>query len=413
MILTNGVECTNGTAFDLVPDGPFTNDMRNMEANENIECVFNNDRILPQESDISVNNFVDNQTRKLKCWSTNADSLCNKIDELKATVSSNSPDVITVTEICPKNIRDVNIIATAIQIPGYDLFTNNMKKTGIAIYVIKDLHANMEEGLEDELVEENLWVSVELCGRDKLLIGCIYRSPNSTEENNDFCTRIREDQNPSLIDLVLVNEDDMVHNVASEPPLGLSDHVLVAFDFMCYYGLEDIEKARYVRGDYETMEEQIKGVNWEEVLYGKDVNGIWEVMCDKITDAVERNVPKMKTNMSKKSKPIWMTYKAQKAVKAKYNSWKKYTRSKQHYDFEDFKRKRNQATREVRRARMMFERKLARNLKTDVKTFWRYVNNGMKVRVPVGDLEREDGTVATTDTEKAEVLNQFFTSVLP
>ena len=44
----------------------------------------------------------------------------------------------------------------------------------------------MEEWLEDTLVEENLWVSVELCGRDKLLIGCIYRSPNSTEENNDM-----------------------------------------------------------------------------------------------------------------------------------------------------------------------------------------------------------------------------------
>ena len=41
---------------------------------------------------------------------------------------------------------------------------------------------------------------------------------------------------------------------------------------------------------------------------------------------------------------------------------------------------------------MTFEKKLARNLKT-VTTFWRYVNNGM----PVGDLEREDGTVATTD----------------
>ena len=60
---------------------------------------------------------------------------------------------------------------------------------------------------------------------------------------------------------------------------------------------------------------------------------------------------------------------------------------------------------------MMFARKLARNFMTDVKTFWRYVTNGMKVRVPVGDLEREDGTVATTYTEKAEVLNQFFTSV--
>ena len=125
----------------------------------------------------------------------------------------------------------------------------------------------------------------------------------------------------------------------------------------------------------------MKAVNWEEELYGKDVNGIWEVIRDEITDAVERNVPKMKTNMSKKSKPILMTYKAQKAVKAKYHSWKTYTRSKQHYDFEDFKRKRNQATREVRRARMTFEKKLARNLKTDVKTFWRYANNGMKVRL--------------------------------
>ena len=111
----------------------------------------------------------------------------------------------------------------------------------------------------------------------------------------------------------------------------------------------------------------MKGVNWENELYGKDVNGIWEVICDKITDAVERSV--LKTNMPTKSKPIRMTYKAQNAVKAKYNSWKTYTRSKQHYDFEDFKRKRNQATREVRRARMTFEKTLARNLKTDVKTF--------------------------------------------
>ena len=60
---------------------------------------------------------------------------------------------------------------------------------------------------------------------------------------------------------------------------------------------------------------------------------------------------------------------------------------------------------------MTFEKKLARNLKTDVKTFWRYVNNGMKVRIPVGDLEREDGTVATAGMEKADVLNQLFTSV--
>ena len=60
---------------------------------------------------------------------------------------------------------------------------------------------------------------------------------------------------------------------------------------------------------------------------------------------------------------------------------------------------------------MTFEKKLAKHLKIAVKTSWRHGNNGVKVRVPVGELEREDGTFATTDTHKAELLNQLFTSV--
>ncbi len=64
----------------------------------------------------------------------------------------------------------------------------------------------------------------------------------------------------------------------------------------------------------------------------------------KIADTVERNVSKTNSKMSKKSKPTWMVYEAMKAVKAKHDSWKRCTRSKQHYDFDDFKRKRNHAT---------------------------------------------------------------------
>ena len=43
--------------------------------------------------------------------------------------------------------------------------------------MIKALHANMEGGIDDELMDENMWVCVELCGRDLLLIGCIYQEP--------------------------------------------------------------------------------------------------------------------------------------------------------------------------------------------------------------------------------------------
>ena len=33
--------------------------------------------------------------------------------------------------------------------------------------------------------EEGVWCEVSLNENDKLLIGCVYRSPNSTEENNE------------------------------------------------------------------------------------------------------------------------------------------------------------------------------------------------------------------------------------
>ena len=59
----------------------------------------------------------------------------------------------------------------------------------------------------------------------------------------DVYTRLREGQNPLLLDLVLVNEDYMVDNVASEPPFWLTNHVVVAFVCMCYCAPEDVERS--------------------------------------------------------------------------------------------------------------------------------------------------------------------------
>ena len=45
-------------------------------------------------------------------------------------------------------------------------------------------------------------------------------------------------------------------------------------------------------------------------------------------------------------------------------------------------------------------------MKSDPKSFWRYTNQGMKVRVAVGDLEGQEGTQATTDQDKADCLKE-------
>ena len=47
-------------------------------------------------------------------------------------------------------------------------------------------------------------------------------------------TRFRGTTNPSILDLVLTNEELMVETINYGPPLGSSDHVCLDFDFICY-----------------------------------------------------------------------------------------------------------------------------------------------------------------------------------
>jgi hypothetical protein len=57
---------------------------------------------------------------------------------------------------------------------------------------------------------------------------------------------------------------------------------------------------------------------------------------------------------------------------------------------------------------MSFERKIALESKSKVKSFWNYINGKLKTR---SGIERSDGTIASSEADKVEVLNKFFISV--
>ena len=60
---------------------------------------------------------------------------------------------------------------------------------------------------------------------------------------------------------------------------------------------------------------------------------------------------------------------------------------------------------------MSFERKIALESKSKVKSFWNYINSKLKTRSGIGTLERSDGTLASSEADKVEVPNKFFASV--
>ena len=70
---------------------------------------------------------------------------------------------------------------------------------------------------------------------------------------------------------------------------------------------------------------------------------------------------------------------------------------------------------EIRKLQIEEQRQVASHCKDNSKLFWKFINNKRKVYEHIGDLDTEDsdGNVLTacTDSEKAEVLGNFFKSV--
>ena len=101
--------------------------------------------------------------------------------ELTHYVQSNSPDVIALTEILPKNsLFDATPEIYALE--GYSMFSSNLKQgKGVLLYIKESLATSSVQMPFD--FQECIWCNMALNMTDKLMIGCIYRSPHCTAAN--------------------------------------------------------------------------------------------------------------------------------------------------------------------------------------------------------------------------------------
>ena len=344
----------------------------------------------------------DNPDLKLKCVYTNADSTINKRRELEARIEESQPDIIAITEVLPK-IHGDQIQKAELELDGYDCFTNTNPSRGVCLYTKKWLKATKNDDLTEHNFRESVWYEVKLKNNDNLLVGCVYRSPNGTSVNNDellnlvnmacerkpthllvvelgdvnyseidwdawsssagemhgsskfvsclqdnflsqlvsIYTRYREGQCPSLLDLVIVNEEQMVSNIVGSSALGKSDHIVLNFDLNCYAEDKEDKPARHIfaKGDYEGLRSDLSKVNWSK-LDNLDTNAAWSAFADEIHERMEKHILKTKprsTADKKRRKPLWMTGEVLRKVKKKYNTWKRYTATKHYGDYQGWR----------------------------------------------------------------------------
>lgn len=444
----------------------------------------NNSTSQPSTTVHIVNNvntvFID----KLKCAYTNADSLPNKMLELKSIVQIEHPQLIAITEVKPKNFKEISL--AEFHIKGYELHPVNLENKigrGVLIYVHESIKVNDIDLIGDYV--ESCWIELNLVKHDKLLIGCIYRSDSGSQENNEMLlelfrhsmslnyshyliigdfnfnkiswdnwytsrsessneykfiecirdcflyqhvtrpTRYRADDEPSIIDLIFTNEENMVSDLKYYSPLGRSDHSVLIFDYNCYLEVKHKPRMQYFydRGDYEAMKSDLD-INWTELFANctDDVETQWNLLKTKLSASQEIRIP----HKMQDQKPRWkergdvpLDAKALKAIHEKHRAWERAYKSRNEISKQKYNRQRNKVRSLTRHLHKDFEKGIAKDAKRNPKRFWQYVKSKTKTKSSVAQLQIPTDPDSNTgkpvltenDKQKAEVLSAFFSTV--
>ena len=249
------------------------------------------------------------------------------------------------------------------------------KGRGIVILAHESIsHLTSEISLKTDFEELSI-IEVRLSGKSNLMFGCFYRSPTSTfvsDKNNDDLnnllrsiskdkkyshkcfvgdfnynsinwvnwssphnedskeekfldalrdsylfqhirnpTRSRGNDVPSIIDLLLTNEENQVFNLEHLSPIGKSDHCIISFMFQYSIDLKTpTYRFKYELGDFAAMRESLRNNNNFKNLAittnQTQVNDLWKEFKDTVLHNRNMFVPhkKISNSLWKESMPF-------------------------------------------------------------------------------------------------------------
>ncbi|GAB0210021.1 mitochondrial enolase superfamily member 1 [Grus japonensis] len=397
---------------------------------------------------------------QLKCLYANARSMGNKQEELEMCVCLQGYDLIYITETWWDGSYDWSA-----GMEGYRLFRKDRQGRrggGVALYVNDHLECmELHLGMEEELTE-SLWVRIKgRAGAGDIIVGVSYRPPdqgdradeafyrqigaascsqalvlmgdfnhpdicwrdNTAERkqsrkflecvNDNFLLQVVEEptRRGAMLDLVLTNKEGLVGGVKLKGSLGCSDHEMVEFRILraARRAHSKLTTLDFRRADFGLFRDLLGRIPWGKALEGRGAQDSWLIFKGHLLQAQERCIPTKRKSSKTTKRPPWMNKEVLGKVKQKkegYRGWKQ-----GQVAWEEYRETVRAARAQVRKAKALTEISLARDVKDNKKSFYRYVSDKRRTRENVGPLWNEMSELVTQDMEKAEVLNDFFASV--
>lgn len=372
----------------------------------------------------------------LLCLYMNARNLVNKFDQFEAYVCELNPDVIGVTETWATPL----IADSELALAGYDMFRQdrpvNREGGGVLLYVRSSLHA-----VQCELsvrFPEQTWCYILDANKRKCYLGICYRTPTFniygshnhdlmrelitelrstkkhfvlmgdfnyrfktwppsntdneiTREATEFYDCLEENfltqsvegctRKDAILDLVIADEPDVVHDVIDVGTFPGSDHQALTWKIQVKTTRDSIyrEIFDYRKADMKAIKSELQSVVWDELFSGLSTEQCWLAFKQQIEGLQWKYIP-VKGRLNKSKKPIWMTNKALRAVRQRRRVYRKYKDT----SHPAYTKAAKSAHKLIDQAKRNFEEQLARKIKDDRKSFFAYARSKSKSNVRLG-----------------------------
>lgn len=398
----------------------------------------------------------------------NAQSIVNKINELKAQVLDIKPDLIAIVETWTHN----DIDSAYLNIDSYTIVdrfdrndTTKGRGGGVLLYSRIPNVSSKVTKVHEQFLHVNISTSKHV---PDIQLHIVYRSPNSNEATNknlvkyitdlpensivvgdfnypsidwsnlcstggdpamfleacndkflnqlvNFPTHFTPQKDGSVtatcIDLVLTDKSELVASVYPNGQLGASKHsMLVAELIVPSHRNETVEMIPdYSKTDFEAVKQILANINWQDELVNLNTKESWKMFKDKLLSVVESATPMKKRRVN--NRPLWMQQSVMRIIRKKKRQWNWFCGTQDYADYLAYKKTESEVSKAVRKAKRNLEKKLAKDAKNNPKPFFRYMNNQSKIHTKVGPLKDDDGVIQTEDSNIVKLLNTQFSSV--
>ena len=416
---------------------------------------------------ISTNNCTD-----LIVIHSNCQSAMNKKSEIRDLIEVEKPHILALTEFGASSAIEDGELG----VEGYTLYRGDHSDgsgglgKGVALYVSNVLNHSACPAMDERAFDCSAWSFIKLAENKTLLCGVIYRSPNSSGENNqklvrlmqgaaaakcehllicgdfnlpsidwsvyqshesetafssDFVkvveelalyqharnfTRFRGTQR-SCLDLVFTNEECMVNEILELPPLGKSDHICQKWNLTVAEALfrnTSITRFNFKRAKWTEVKREIRE-------YQNEAHEQPSVLYDKfvamLNEVKNRHIPKCRPRKNTHRLPWMRSPKIRTQRTAQWRNWKRFRQTGLPRDYDAYKMERNRLGDMVRSAKAKYEGQLVMNMKENPKLYFGHCRRTLKTKQGVTNVVNGDGEMTKTEGETASALGTYYHTV--